>query len=75
MDSFKFNDVDLALTCCGYAIRVYKEMAESFRRKHDLKLYVELMKPQFLKIFMDMYEKLAVRKYLQTHCVTDWKSL
>ena len=58
MEEFQFTeeyDVDLALTCCGYAIKV---MAESFRRKHDAKLYVELeMKPQFRKIFLNMYDE------------------
>ena len=66
MEKFKFTeeyDVDLALTCCGYAIRVFEEMAESFRRKHDPKLYVELeMKPQFRKIFLNMYDKVFRNK-------------
>ena len=73
MEEFQFTeeyDVDLALTCCGYAIKVFEEMAESFRRKHDPKMYVELeMKPQFRKIFMNMYEKVDSEKiFADTLC-------
>ena len=73
MEEFQFTeeyDVDLALTCCGYAINIFEEMAESFRRKHDPKLYVELeMKPQFQKIFMNMYDKVGSEKiFADTLC-------
>ena len=73
MEEFQFTeeyDVDLALTCCRYAIKVFEELAESFRRRHDPKLYVELeMKPQFRKIFMNMYEKVGSEKiFADTLC-------
>ena len=72
-EEFQFTeeyDVDLALICCGYAISVFEEMAESFRRKHDPKLYVELeMKPQFRKIFMNMYDRVSSEKiFADTLC-------
>ena len=73
MEEFQFTeeyDVDLAITCCGYAIKVFEEMAESFRRRHDPKLYVELeVKPQFRKIFMNMYSKWCSEKmFADTLC-------
>ena len=56
-------DVDLALTACGHAIKYFEEMAESFRRKHDPTIYVECeMKPQFQKIFLNMYARVGNEK-------------
>ena len=66
LEGFKFTDeydVDLALTACGYAISFFEKMAEAFRRKHDPKVYVEFeMKPQFRKLFLNMYDKVGNEK-------------
>ena len=52
-------EVDVALTSCSCAIPVFKEMADNFRTKHDPTIYVECeLKPNFTKMFMDLYDKL-----------------
>ena len=58
---FQFTDqyeVDVALISCSCAIPVFEEMADNFRTKHDPTIYVECeLKPNFTKMFMDMYDK------------------
>ena len=66
LEGFQFTeeyDVELAITACGYAIKTFQDMAESFRRKHDPKIYVECeMKPHFRKIFLNMYARVGNEK-------------
>ena len=65
-DEFQFTDeyeVDMALTACGNALQVFKEMAERFRRKYDPTEYVNCeMKPHFQKIFINLFKKVDKEK-------------
>ena len=65
-DDFKLTDeyrVDMCLTSCGYAIKVFEEMAENFRKEHDPVEYIERdMKPYCRKLFMDKYNQIAKEK-------------
>ena len=62
----KFTDeyeVDMALIACGYAIRVFEEMQDDYRKNNDPQYYVENeMKPQFQTMFINMYEKVQYEK-------------
>ena len=62
----KFTDeyeVDRALIACGYAIRVFKEMQENYRKNNDPQYYVENeMKPHFQTMFINMYDKVQYEK-------------
>ena len=49
--------IDLVCNMRSYAIKVFQEMAETFRRKYDPFEYVEReLKPYFRKIFIDHYK-------------------
>ena len=71
----KFTDkyeVDMALIACGYAIRVFEEMQDDYRKNNDPQYYVEHeMKPQFQVMFINMYEKAQYEKIAaETLCGT-----
>lgn len=65
-DSFQFTDVykvDMALTACGYAIRVFEEMDDIFRKTHDPVECIEReVKPYCEKLFRDKYNQVAQEK-------------
>ena len=55
--------VDMALTCCGYAQKVFKRMSDKFMREHDPLQYMEKkMKSRCLKLFKDRYRQIAKEK-------------
>ena len=62
-DPFNFTPeykVDMALTVCGYALHVFVEMADAFRKKHDPFEYIQSeMKDHYLELFMDKYKQIA----------------
>ena len=67
----KFTDkfeVDMALIACGYAIPVFEEMQDDYRKNNDPQYYVEHeMKPHFQTMFINMYEK---AKYAEVAAAT-----
>ena len=49
--------IDLVCNMCSFAIKVFQEMAETFRIKYDPFEYVEReLKPYFRKVFIDHYK-------------------
>ena len=63
---FRFTEeyeVDMALTVCGFAIPIFEEMAESFRKRYDPTEYVNFeMKPHFEKLFVSLFKKVDMEK-------------
>ena len=73
IEVFKFTEeyeVELALTACGYAIKVFEEIADAFQRKHDPIQYVRFeMKPHFERMFINMYKSVSKEKiFADTLC-------
>jgi hypothetical protein len=55
--------VEMALTACGYAQRVFEEMSETFCKAHDPLKYIETeLRDQCWKLFKDNYEEIAKEK-------------
>ena len=65
-DDFHFTDeyeVDMALNVCGFAIPIFEEMAENFRKRYDPTEYVNFeMKPHFEKLFVNLFKRVDMEK-------------
>ena len=65
-DQFNFTpeySVEMALTTCGYAQKIFQEMNEVFRKKHDPLEYIETeLKGECWKQFRDNYNDIEKEK-------------
>ena len=65
-DEYQFTDeyeVDMGLTACGYAIPVFNQMAEIFRKTHDPLDYIQYeLKPHFKAVFRSKYNEVDDEK-------------
>ena len=66
VDEFLFTEeyrVDMACTTCGYAIRVYEQIGETFKKNNDPVEYMKReMRKYFLKLFQDLYSQKSEEK-------------
>ena len=66
LDKFPFTHdymADMALTTCGYAVRVFRRMVEDFMKQNDPVEYMEReMRQPLLSHFKDLYCKIAQEK-------------
>ena len=60
--------MDLSLTACGYALKRFKDMAESYRYEHDPVKCLEKEKAQYFQDFYDKYSKTAQEKIAARQC-------
>ena len=62
---FKFTPdyrVDIAMTACGYALKKFEQMEESYRKKLDPVEYLGEMRGRFLELFKHLYLQVAQEK-------------
>ena len=70
-DTFGFTieyRMDLSLTACGYALKTFKDMAESYRNEHDTVKCLEKEKARYFQDFYDKYSKAAQEKIAARQC-------
>ena len=56
----KLNEVDMALTVAGYALKIFERMVASEKRKRDPVVYLEeSVKERFFELFKNEYSRVA----------------